>query len=120
MEDLLNSLPQVFAGQGSNISNGSSGTATVNLRGLGSERNLVLVNGRRLLPGDPGSSAADLNAIRPRWSIGSTCSPAALRRCTAPTRSRASSTSSWIRISRASRSTPNIRSTSTRIAPTAW
>ena len=63
VEDLLNSLPQVFAGQGSNISNGSSGTATVNLRGLGSERNLVLVNGRRLLPGDPGSSAADLNAI---------------------------------------------------------
>lgn len=63
IEDLLNSLPQVFAGQGSNISNASTGTSTVNLRGLGSERNLVLVNGRRLLPGDPGSSAADLNAI---------------------------------------------------------
>lgn len=62
-EDLLNSLPQVFAGQGSNVSNGSSGTATVNLRGLGSERNLVLVNGRRLVPGDPTSSAADINVI---------------------------------------------------------
>ena len=64
VEDLLNSLPQVFASQGSNISNGSDGTATVNLRNLGSNRNLVLVNGRRLGPGDPGGgSAADLNQI---------------------------------------------------------
>ena len=63
VEDLVNSLPQVFAGQGSNISNGSSGTATLNLRGLGSERTLVLVNGRRLVPGDPGTSAADINVI---------------------------------------------------------
>lgn len=63
VEDLVNSLPQVFAGQGSNISNGASGTATLNLRGLGSERTLVLVNGRRLVPGDPTSSAADINVI---------------------------------------------------------
>ena len=62
-EDLINSLPQVFAGQGANISNGASGTATLNLRGLGSERTLVLINGRRLVPGDPGSSAADINII---------------------------------------------------------
>ena len=53
VEDLVNSLPQVFAAQGSNVSNGSTGTATLNLRGLGSERTLVLVNGRRLVPGDP-------------------------------------------------------------------
>ncbi len=63
VEDLVNSLPQVFAGQNSGYANGSTGTSTVNLRGLGSERNLVLVNGRRLMPGDPGSSAADINAI---------------------------------------------------------
>ena len=63
VEDLLNALPQVFAGQNSGYSNASSGTATVNLRGLGSERNLVLVNGRRLVPGDPTSSAADINVI---------------------------------------------------------
>jgi outer membrane receptor protein involved in Fe transport len=62
-EDLLNSLPQVFAGQGGNIANGASGTATINLRGLGAQRTLVLVNGRRLLPGDTGSSAADINII---------------------------------------------------------
>src|SRR5205085_7364112 len=52
-EDLINSLPQSFAAQGSNVSNGSTGTATVNLRGLGSARTLVLINGRRLMAGDP-------------------------------------------------------------------
>ncbi len=63
VEDLVNSLPQVFAGQGGNVSNGSTGTATLNLRGLGAERTLVLVNGRRLMPGTPSTSAADINAI---------------------------------------------------------
>lgn len=63
VEDLVNSLPQVFAGQGSNYANGASGAATLNLRGLGSERTLVLVNGRRLTPGDPSTSAADINVI---------------------------------------------------------
>ena len=62
-EDLLNSLPQSFAAQGSNISNGSTGTATVNLRGLGSNRTLVLVNGRRLMPGDPRSPVPDINFV---------------------------------------------------------
>ncbi len=62
-EDLLNSLPQVFGDQGGNLANGATGTATVNLRNLGPERTLVLINGRRLMPGDPTSSAADLNFI---------------------------------------------------------
>ena len=67
IEDLLNNLPQVFADQGSNISNGATGTATVNLRGLGPQRTLVLINGRRLMPGDPttlnGNFLPDLNQI---------------------------------------------------------
>ncbi|WP_374529339.1 TonB-dependent receptor domain-containing protein [Novosphingobium sp.] len=63
VEDLVNSLPQVFAGQGANYANGATGTATLNLRGLGSARTLVLVNGRRVVPGDPSSSAADINII---------------------------------------------------------
>jgi len=62
-EDLINSLPQAFAAQGSNISNGSTGTATLNLRALGSRRTLVLINGRRLQPGDPISPLADINFI---------------------------------------------------------
>ncbi|MEP7154379.1 MAG: TonB-dependent receptor [Betaproteobacteria bacterium] len=67
VENLLNNLPQVFADQGGSISNGSSGTATVNLRGLGPTRTLVLVNGRRVPGGSPragtASAAADLNQI---------------------------------------------------------
>src|SRR5580692_8014992 len=74
IEDLLNSLPQVVADQGSGLSMASNGTATVNLRGLGVERTLVLINGRRLMGGDPaagspsttavsGSSAGDINQI---------------------------------------------------------
>ncbi|GAA4766017.1 TonB-dependent receptor [Stakelama sediminis] len=62
-EDLLNSLPQVFADQGGGIANGATGTATVNLRNLGANRTLVLIDGRRLVPGDPTDSAADLNFI---------------------------------------------------------
>ena len=50
-EDLLNNLPQVVAEQGSGLSISSNGTATISLRGLGSNRTLVLVNGRRLNPG---------------------------------------------------------------------
>lgn len=65
VEDLINSLPQVFAGQGAGISNGATGTATLDLRGLGTNRTLVLINGRRVVPGDPASNdgAADVNLI---------------------------------------------------------
>jgi iron complex outermembrane receptor protein len=64
VEDLLNELPQVFASQGSMLSNGADGTATIDLRGLGAKRTLVLVNGNRLGPGDPLSgAAADINMI---------------------------------------------------------
>lgn len=64
IEDLLNDMPQVFAAQNSTVSNGSSGTATVDLRGLGSQRAFVLVNGRRLPAGSIlGSTTADLNTI---------------------------------------------------------
>ncbi|HVQ07748.1 MAG TPA: TonB-dependent receptor [Allosphingosinicella sp.] len=62
-EDLINSLPQSFAGQGGNLANGASGTATVDLRGLGPDRTLVLINGRRLVPGDPSVPNPDINVI---------------------------------------------------------
>lgn len=63
VEDLMNNMPQVFASQGAAISNGASGTATVDLRGMGSQRTLVLVNGKRLPAGSALSTAADLNQI---------------------------------------------------------
>lgn len=63
VEDMLNSMPQVFAGQGANVSNGATGTATVDLRGLGASRTLVLIDGKRMLPGDPANPEPDLNFI---------------------------------------------------------
>ena len=63
IEDTLNNLPQVEAAQTAFISNGATGTATLDLRGLGSIRTLVLVNGRRLQPGSTFATAADVNQI---------------------------------------------------------
>ena len=64
VEDLLTSLPQVFASsQNSNVSNGSAGTATADLRNLGSNRTMVLIDGRRIMAGDTGNPAPDLNFI---------------------------------------------------------
>lgn len=57
LEKFVQSLPAVNgAAQGSNINNGSNGSATVSLRGLGAGRTLLLVNGRR-------TAFSDLNAI---------------------------------------------------------
>ncbi len=63
VETLLNNLPSAFADFGSFESNGSPGTATVNLRNLGSARTLVLIDGKRLMPGDPSLPSPDLNQI---------------------------------------------------------
>jgi iron complex outermembrane receptor protein len=63
VETLINSLPQAFAGFGSNDSNGASGTASVNLRGLGSSRTMVLIDNKRLMPGDHNALYPDLNFI---------------------------------------------------------
>jgi iron complex outermembrane receptor protein len=65
IEDLINQLPQAFAAQNATVSNGATGTATVNLRGLGSPRTLVLIDGRRMPAGGvtAASYAADLNQI---------------------------------------------------------
>jgi iron complex outermembrane recepter protein len=64
VEDVLNNLPMVFAGQNATVSNGADGTASVDLRGLGPQRTLVLVNGRRLGPGfSDGRNYSDINQI---------------------------------------------------------
>ncbi len=61
--DLINTLPSVTAGQTSEVSNGATGTSSLNLRGLGSNRTLVLIDGKRLGPGRPDISSADLNQV---------------------------------------------------------
>lgn len=63
LEASLNLLPQVTPDAGANsASQAAGGRATVNLRGLGPARTLVLLDGRRLQPGDP-LGAIDLNSI---------------------------------------------------------
>jgi outer membrane receptor protein involved in Fe transport len=59
IEELLNRLPQVRPGQGLFNSNDATGTAEVDLRGVGPGRTLVLINGRRVMPGD--STVPDIN-----------------------------------------------------------
>src|SRR6188508_1006158 len=65
IEDLVNQLPQAFAAQNVTVSNGSTGTATLNLRGLGSPRTMVLIDGRRMPYGGvtSASAAPDINQI---------------------------------------------------------
>jgi len=63
IEDLTNNLPQVFAGQAGEVSNGASGTATLNLRGLGATRTLTLIDGRRLPYGSSTFSPANLDLV---------------------------------------------------------
>jgi len=63
VEDVLNSLPQVETALHSFDANGISGTASIDLRGLGSFRTLVLMNGRRLQPGGVSATSVDVNQI---------------------------------------------------------
>jgi iron complex outermembrane recepter protein len=64
-EEILNALPQVVPGLTAASNNPSDGTATVDLRGIGPQRTLVLVNGRRLNPSTR-SNTVDLNNIPTR------------------------------------------------------
>ena len=61
-ESLLNTLPQAVPGLDRTSNNPGNGTATVNLRGLGSNRTLVLINGTRVVPTSSGGSV-DINSI---------------------------------------------------------
>ena len=66
LELALNNFPQFSPDQGSRISNGASGTATANLRGLGAQRTLVLLNGKRMVAGSPTALSPDLNQVPPQ------------------------------------------------------
>lgn len=71
--DLVNQLPALVISQSDQTSNTNRdkdsmdqshpGLNALDLRGLGTKRTLVLVNGRRHVPGAPGSSAVDISTI---------------------------------------------------------
>jgi outer membrane receptor protein involved in Fe transport len=58
VDDILDNLPLITAEAPSSLSSNSPGIVTVSLRDLGSHRNLVLVNGRRMNPGGAGGVVA--------------------------------------------------------------
>jgi outer membrane receptor protein involved in Fe transport len=64
--DFLQTLPEQGNAVNTSVNNGStgSGATRVSLRGLGAERTLVLMNGRRFVPGGPGANGSvDLSSI---------------------------------------------------------
>lgn len=63
IEDLTNALPQISAAQTADQSNGATGTSQLDLRGLGAQRTLTLIDGRRLPYGDSASIAVNLDLV---------------------------------------------------------
>ena len=62
--DFLQALPEQGNAINTQFNNGGDGSTRVSLRGLGSARTLVLLNGRRIVPGGTGADASvDLNSI---------------------------------------------------------
>ena len=62
LEETLNQMPQVLPDLARYANNGGNGTATINLRGMGAGRTLVLLNARRLGPSGVGS-VVDVNNL---------------------------------------------------------
>ena len=62
--DVLQTLTVQSNATNTQSNNGGDGSTRISLRGLGSHRTLVLVNGRRFVPGGTGAnSSVDLNSI---------------------------------------------------------
>ena len=62
IEDVLNTFPQIET-SANNFQPGGASVATLDLRGLGANRTLVLLNGRRLQPGSIYSESPDVGQI---------------------------------------------------------
>lgn len=50
IERVFRDLPITIPGDGQNVNNGTAGAATIDLRGLGTERSLILIDGKRMVP----------------------------------------------------------------------
>ncbi len=62
--DIIQTLPEQTGGTNTQVNNGGDGSTRVDLRGFGANRTLVLLNGRRIVPGGTGADATvDLNTI---------------------------------------------------------
>ena len=61
-KQILRTIPGVTPGLGQNVNNGATGQATVDLRGLGAKRNLVMLDSTRIVPATS-TGLVDLNNI---------------------------------------------------------
>ncbi len=61
-EEVLRDVPGIVANIGSAVNNGNGGSSYVDLRGLGSNRNIVLLDGQRIVPADL-QGRVDLNNV---------------------------------------------------------
>ncbi|MEI6640701.1 MAG: TonB-dependent receptor [Novosphingobium sp.] len=61
-EEVLRQVPGIVPNIGSAVNNGNGGSSYVDLRGLGSNRNIVLLDGQRIVPADL-QGRVDLNNI---------------------------------------------------------
>jgi iron complex outermembrane recepter protein len=52
VEKVFRSLPSTLPSDGQNVNNGTAGAETLNLRGLGAQRNLLMIDGKRITPYD--------------------------------------------------------------------
>ncbi|BCW90462.1 Vitamin B12 transporter BtuB [Alphaproteobacteria bacterium SO-S41] len=50
VEQIIRELPASLPGDNASVNNGTAGVTSVNLRGLGAQRNLVLLDGKRMVP----------------------------------------------------------------------
>ena len=62
IDSILNEMPQIMPGWTNSSNFPGTGTATVDLRGLGARRTLVLVNGKRFIP-TTGDGVVDITGI---------------------------------------------------------
>lgn len=62
VEELVRGLSSAYPAIGPGVNNGSNGTASIDLRGLGSNRTLVLINGKRFVPATLGG-VVDTNNV---------------------------------------------------------
>jgi outer membrane receptor protein involved in Fe transport len=62
VERLFRDLPVALPGDNENVNNGTAGATSVDLRGLGDQRTLVLVDGKRMVPFDT-DGEVDISAI---------------------------------------------------------
>ncbi len=82
IERIFRDLPITIPGDGENVNNGTDGQSTIDLRGLGDGRSLILMNGKRLSPYDIAGEDGSPHRRNDRLaSVGSRSRPRTMSTC---------------------------------------